>query len=61
MAFLTIHLTRIKRLSSPAPLPDVTRGEAVSFFSGMWHGVALGCVTGAGAAVLILKLIGKIQ
>lgn len=61
MAFLTIHLTRIKRLSSPEPLPDVTRGEAVSFFSGMWHGVALGCVIGAGAAVLLLSSMGLMR
>lgn len=58
MTFLTIHLTRIKRMAQPAPLPDVTRGEAVSFFSGMWHGIALGVVTGAGAAVLLLKFAG---
>jgi hypothetical protein len=38
-----------KRLPDAQPMPEVAaeRAEAVAFFSGMWHGLALGVVIGA--------------
>ena len=44
-----------KRLRKAQPLPNVecTEREAREFFAGYWHGIALGTVIGAAAAVLI--------
>lgn len=52
-----MNRTEHPRLAPPAPLPDLTteRDEAVSWFSGMWHGIGLGVLIGA-AAVYLLAL-----
>lgn len=58
MNFLTIAITRVQRIAPPKPLPTVTKGEAHSWFSGFWHGIALGAVIGAAIAALFIKSIG---
>lgn len=52
MTFLTITVTRLRRLAKPAPLPNVTGTEARAWFSGWWHGIAAGAVIGLGFGVL---------
>lgn len=44
------------RLHAPAELPDVTvnRAMAHEFFKGWWAGISVGCVIGAGVAVVVL-------
>lgn len=44
-----------KRMKKAEPLPVVecTQADAQQFFSGMWHGIALGFVIGAGFAVVL--------
>ena len=50
-------------LRGPAPLPEVQseRAEAVAWFAGMWHGIAMGTVIGAGVMVLFLEAIGRLS
>lgn len=60
MTFLTIHMTRIKRLAHPEPLPEISYSEAVSWFSGWWCGIAIGVVCGAGIAALVLQYMGRL-
>jgi hypothetical protein len=55
MNFITIALTTSKRMPPPAPQPDITRPDAVSWFSGWWHGIAVGTVIGAGIGVMLAK------
>jgi hypothetical protein len=45
-----------KRMKKAAPLPVVecSEMEARQFFSGWWHGIAIGFVIGAGLAVVLL-------
>lgn len=55
---ITIFFTNTSnRLPKPAPLPEVksTKAEADAFFSGMWHGLAIGCVIGAGVIVALFR------
>lgn len=56
MNFITIAFTRVRRLPKPLPMPDLrgTKAEATAFFSGWWHGIAVGAVIGAGLVVVIL-------
>jgi hypothetical protein len=44
-----------KRMRKAEPLPtvEVTERESREFFAGMWHGIALGFVIGAGVAVVL--------
>jgi hypothetical protein len=46
-------------LKQSRPLPEVQseRAEAAAFFSGMWHGIALGGVIAAGLIVLALDFL----
>lgn len=46
-----------KRLRKASPLPQVecTEQEARQWFSGWWHGIAIGFVVGLGAAVAVLR------
>jgi hypothetical protein len=46
-------------LKQSQPLPEVQseRAEAAAFFSGMWHGIALGGVIAAGLIVLALEVL----
>jgi len=46
-------------LKQARPLPEVQseRAEAAAFFSGMWHGIALGGVIAAGLIVLALDFL----
>lgn len=57
MNFLTIAFTRVQRIKPPSRIPDVTRAEAQSWFSGWWHGIAAGSVIGFGLAVLIVGAV----
>ena len=45
-----------KRLRKAAPLPlvECNESEARNWFSGWWHGIAVGTVIGAGFAVVAL-------
>lgn len=45
-----------KRLRKAEPLPQVecTEADARNWFSGWWHGIAVGTVIGAGFAVVAL-------
>ena len=47
-------------LRGPAPLPEVQseRAEAVAWFAGWWHGIAVGLVCGAGLAAVALTTLG---
>lgn len=55
----------MSRITIPAPLrplraselPNVecSKAEAKSWFSGWWHGIAIGFVIGLGAAVVVLR------
>lgn len=57
MNFLTIAFTRTPgKRAAPPPLPDVTRGEAASWFSGWWCGIAIGGVSGLAIGVLLAKI-----
>jgi hypothetical protein len=55
MNFLTIAITRIKRLEQPAPMPTVTKAEAQSWFAGWWNGIAVGIIIGAAVAAIVVK------
>lgn len=55
MTHLNITITRAQPLAPPAPLPDVTRAEAQSWFSGWWHGLAVGAVTGLALGYLVVS------
>lgn len=51
-----LHITApFKRLQKAEALPVVecTETESRNWFAGMWHGIGLGFVIGAGVAVLI--------
>lgn len=61
MMHINIVFTRLKRLASPEPLPELTQAEAKSWFAGLWCGCALGGISGAGAAVLVLQGLGRIN
>lgn len=53
---LHLHITApFKRMRKAEPLPtvEVTERESREFFAGMWHGIALGFVIGAGVAVVL--------
>lgn len=39
------------------PLPDLEHREASSWFSGWWHGVAVGAVIGAGLMAAVLPMV----
>lgn len=56
MNFLTIAVTTTKKQPTPSLLPDVSRGEAQSWFSGWWAGISVGFVCGAGVGVLLHTL-----
>lgn len=49
-------------LRGPEPLPEVQseRAEAVAWFAGMWHGIAMGTVIGAGVMALFLEASGRL-
>lgn len=53
MKQILVTFTRTHRLPMPKPLPVVTEQEAREWFSGLWHGVALGLVIGAAFGVLL--------
>lgn len=55
------NLHKPNRLPTPAPIPPVAceEAEARAFFSGMWHGIALGAVTAAALVALALTGAGK--
>lgn len=53
MSFLTITLTRIKKLPKYQPLPQVDAASAAEWFSGWWHGIAVGAVIGIGIGALL--------
>lgn len=55
MSFLTIALTTTKKVAPPEKLPDIARPDAMSWFSGWWHGIAVGLVSGAGIGVMLAK------
>lgn len=42
------------RKAEPLPLLQCTELEARNWFSGWWHGIAVGMVIGAGCAVVLL-------
>jgi hypothetical protein len=46
-------------LKQARPLPEVQspREEAAAFFSGFWHGIALGGVIAAGLIVMVLEAL----
>ena len=49
-----------RTLRGPQPLPEVQseRAEAVAWFAGWWHGIAVGLVCGAGLAAVALTTLG---
>jgi hypothetical protein len=57
-----IKPARRSTLAAPAALPEVQseRAEAAAWFAGMWHGIAMGAVIGAGIAVLLLQVVGRL-
>jgi len=55
MTHLTVTLTRAQRLKQPEPLPEVTQGEARSWFHGWWHGIAVGAVIGLAVGGLVAQ------
>jgi hypothetical protein len=59
MNHLTVTLTRAQRLKQPEPLPEVTQGEARSWFHGWWHGIGLGFVIGLTVGGLVVQHITK--
>ena len=52
---ITIAFTRAQRLQVPDKLPDVTRSEAASWFSGWWHGIGVGAVLGFSLGALVVR------
>jgi hypothetical protein len=52
---LTIAFTRIKRLSKPQDLPAVDQAAAAEWFSGWWHGLAVGATSGIAVCVIFFK------
>lgn len=59
MTLMNITVTRIKRLASAPPLPTISKADAQSWFSGWWHGIAVGIVIGGGIAAVAVKEILK--
>lgn len=55
MISLNILNTPTVKKAPPAPLPDVTRAEAQSWFAGWWYGIAVGAICGAAVGVLLAK------
>ena len=55
MNHLTVTLTRAQRLKQPEPLPEVSQAEAASWFSGWWHGIAVGAVIGLAVGGLVVQ------
>lgn len=53
MNFLTITLTRIKRMPKPQALPQVDATAAHEWFAGWWHGIAIGSLFGFVIGLLI--------
>lgn len=52
MNFLTITLTRIKKMPKHQPLPQVDAASAAEWFNGWWHGIAVGIVCGTAFGVI---------
>ena len=61
MTFLTIHMTRLSRLSQPEPLPEITETPRQAFFAGWWGGICIGSVIGSCLMYALLTAIGRIN
>lgn len=57
MRILTVAFTSTKRIAPPVKLPDIARPDAVSWFSGWWHGIAVGVIAGAGLGVTLSSVL----
>lgn len=57
MNFVTITITRIKRLSKPQPLPQVTAVEARAWQEGYWQGMAIGGVCFFSLGVIVAQIV----
>jgi hypothetical protein len=56
MNFVTITITRIRRLSKPQPLPQITAEEMRGWQEGYWQGMSVGAVLGLSVGVLVGRL-----
>jgi hypothetical protein len=57
MISINLLSTPTPKKAPPTRLPDVTRGEAQSWFSGWWHGIAVGAVCGVAVGVVLAGVI----
>lgn len=57
MNFVTITITRIRRLRKPDPLPQVDAVEARAWQDGYWQGMSIGGVCFFALGVLVSKFI----
>lgn len=57
MNFVTITITRIRRLRKPDPLPQVDAVEARAWQDGYWQGMSIGGVCFFALGVLASKFI----
>lgn len=53
MNFVTIAITRVRRLSKPEPLPQVTAEEMRGWTEGYWQGLSVGAICGLSIGVLV--------
>lgn len=60
MSWLTICITRSRRLPEPQPLPEITETPRDAFLAGWWGGICTGCVIGAGLLVMWLSAAGRL-